>query len=488
MALSDKNIVITPNIGQTTDPKIVFSGADVSTSAQNITLQMYPTSGGTLSFEGSTGQLFSVTNTMTGTIYSVNDVSGIPSIEVLDTGLVKFAQYSGNVLLGSGTDNSVDKLQVTGTAIINGGIAMTSGWNRSLTLQSTFPGLIFNSNSTKWASINYDHSSNFVIRVGATSNDTFASGVSALTVNATTGAATFGSTVSASNITAEGNITGNAVNITGTYGGTITSSQITTGLGFTPYNSTNPSGYTSNTGTVTSVAGTGTVSGLSLSGTVTTTGNITLSGTLSVAASNFASQTANTFLVAPNGTGGTPTFRVIASADIVSSALGTGTANSTTYLRGDRTWATISGGAAVSNDTTTAANYYPMWTTLTTGTPTTVYVSSTKLYFNPSTGTLNSTVFNSLSDATQKKNVTTVSTATNTVQQLNGVEFNWIDNDKKSSGVIAQELEKVLPHLVDTDESGLKSVNYSGIIAYLIESIKELNAELKDIKEQINIR
>ena len=54
----------------------------------------------------------------------------------------------------------------------------------------------------------------------------------------------------------DSNITGTAANITGVYGGTLTSSQITTGLGFTPYNATNPSGYTSNTGTVTGVTGT----------------------------------------------------------------------------------------------------------------------------------------------------------------------------------------------------------------------------------------
>ena len=115
MALSDKNIVITPNIGSSSDPKIVFSGADASTGAQNITLQVYPTNSGTLSFEGSAGQLFSISNTMTGTIFSANDVSGIPSIEVLDNGLVKLAQYSGNVVLGTGLDNSSDKLQVTGS-------------------------------------------------------------------------------------------------------------------------------------------------------------------------------------------------------------------------------------------------------------------------------------------------------------------------------------------------------------------------------------
>lgn len=69
-------------------------------------------------------------------------------------------------------------------------------------------------------------------------------------------------------------------------------------------------------GTVTSVGGTGTVSGLTLTGTVTTTGNLTLGGTLSVTPSNFASQTANTFLAAPNGAAGTPTFRAIVAADI----------------------------------------------------------------------------------------------------------------------------------------------------------------------------
>jgi len=69
-------------------------------------------------------------------------------------------------------------------------------------------------------------------------------------------------------------------------------------------------------GTVTSVSGTGTVSGLSLSGTVTTSGSLTLGGTLAVLPSNFASQTANTVLAAPNGSAGTPTFRAIVAADV----------------------------------------------------------------------------------------------------------------------------------------------------------------------------
>ena len=123
MALSDKQLLIVPNVGQTADPKIVFSGADASTAAQNITLQVYPTNGGTLSFEGSTGQLFSIANTMTGTIFSANDVSGIPSIEILDTGLIKLGQYGGNVVLGSGTDLGWSRLQAFGLLSTGNGTA-----------------------------------------------------------------------------------------------------------------------------------------------------------------------------------------------------------------------------------------------------------------------------------------------------------------------------------------------------------------------------
>jgi hypothetical protein len=113
-------ILITPNTGSTTagqDPTIKFQGTGNST---DITQRV--TSTGSLSFEGTTGQLFSITDSMSGTIYSVNDVSGIPSIEVLDTGLVKLAQYSGNIVLGSATDTGLAKLQVTGAISATGTI------------------------------------------------------------------------------------------------------------------------------------------------------------------------------------------------------------------------------------------------------------------------------------------------------------------------------------------------------------------------------
>jgi len=113
MGDADKDIIIKPETSETSDPSIVFkSGA---TSGDPITLSV--TDDGTtstLSFDGSAGQLFSVTNSFTGTIFSVNDVSGVPSIEVEDDGTVRLAEFSGNVLIGYATDQNTGKLQVNG--------------------------------------------------------------------------------------------------------------------------------------------------------------------------------------------------------------------------------------------------------------------------------------------------------------------------------------------------------------------------------------
>jgi Chaperone of endosialidase len=71
------------------------------------------------------------------------------------------------------------------------------------------------------------------------------------------------------------------------------------------------------------------------------------------------------------------------------------------------------------------------------------------------------------------------------VRQLRGVSFEWRSDipsaDGRSGsdlGVIAQEVEQVFPELVTTDEHGYKLVNYAGLIAPLIEALKELDARL----------
>jgi hypothetical protein len=105
---------------------------------------------------------------------------------------------------------------------------------------------------------------------------------------------------------------------------------------------------------------------------------------------------------------------------------------------------------------------------------------STKLTFNPSTGLLTVVDINSTSDLNLKENVQTVENALETINTLRGVSFDWKETGRSSYGVIAQELEEVLPELVNDGE--VKSVNYNGIIGVLIEAIKELKKEVEDLK------
>ena len=84
------------------------------------------------------------------------------------------------------------------------------------------------------------------------------------------------------------------------------------------------------------------------------------------------------------------------------------------------------------------------------------------------------------SDINLKENIKTVENSLNTLTQLRGVSFDWKETGKGSYGVIAQELEEVLPDLINTGE--VKSVNYNGIIGVLIEAVKELKKEIEELK------
>ena len=139
----------------------------------------------------------------------------------------------------------------------------------------------------------------------------------------------------------------------------------------------------------------------------------------------------------------------------------------------------------ITNDTATNLNtFYPLLSNnVTSGTLTAANTSSTKLYYNANTGTLSATNFNTLSDATLKENIVIMTNPLDIINQVNGVEFNWKDNGNKSAGFIAQELERVLPHLVGTGPDGTKTVNYLGIIAYLVETVKELGKQIKQIEK-----
>jgi hypothetical protein len=151
----------------------------------------------------------------------------------------------------------------------------------------------------------------------------------------------------------------------------------------------------------------------------------------------------------------------------------------------------ISGGGGgsitVSDDNSTNATRYPVFEDVTSGTSSTINVASTKLQFNPSTGTLSATVFTSLSDETQKTNITPIANALDLVMQMNGVYYDWIDKHNTGSvGVIAQEMEKILPEVVTTNDRGLKTVSYGNIVGVLIEAIKEQQIRIEELERKLD--
>ena len=117
------------------------------------------------------------------------------------------------------------------------------------------------------------------------------------------------------------------------------------------------------------------------------------------------------------------------------------------------------------------------------------------LTFNGSTlsvtGNINATsdiiAFHS-SDQRLKDNIIPIDNPIEKVKQISGVEFDW--NDKQDFhtghdiGVIAQEIEEVLPDIVRLNDKGFKQVRYEKIIALLIEAIKEQQKELEELKNK----
>lgn len=132
----------------------------------------------------------------------------------------------------------------------------------------------------------------------------------------------------------------------------------------------------------------------------------------------------------------------------------------------------------VADDTTTNGSRYLLFANQTSSVLSSAYVSSTKLSFNPSTGVLSSTTVTGSSDERLKTNIETIDTPLDIISQLRGVSFDRIDSGQKDYGVIAQEIEKVLPDVVHNDASGYKTVSYTSIIGILIEAIKQQQEQI----------
>ena len=100
--------------------------------------------------------------------------------------------------------------------------------------------------------------------------------------------------------------------------------------------------------------------------------------------------------------------------------------------------------------------------------------------------TVNAGTVNTTSDERAKEDITPITGALGKVQQLGGYSFTLKATDEKSSGVIAQEVQKVMPELVQEGAEGLLSVQYGNMVGLLIEAIKEQQAQIDELKQKLN--
>ena len=255
-------------------------------------------------------------------------------------------------------------------------------------------------------------------------------------------------------------------------------------------------------GTVTSVGGTGTVSGLTLTGTVTTSGNLTLGGTLSLTSGNVTGGLGYTPYNSTNPSGytsfaepgifsggGTPTLASGVTGAEVRSLIGAGTSSTA------GTVTQVSNGNGMNFTNITGSG------TVTLGTPTTLTATTTnavttsshthaitgflKLTGGTVTGTITATDFQLSSDRRLKNNIRSLP-----IKKLNtNYKTFTFKNDKANRlrvGVIAQELKKTNPEFISTDENGMLAVSYTDVhsaeIAYLKQENERISAELKTLK------
>jgi len=105
---------------------------------------------------------------------------------------------------------------------------------------------------------------------------------------------------------------------------------------------------------------------------------------------------------------------------------------------------------------------------------------------SPTFVTVTATDFNTTSDVSLKTNISTFENPLDVLSSLRGVAFDWIDNGKSEIGVIAQEVEKVLPELVSTNKEGIKSVKYGNLVAVLIEAVKDQQSQINELKSKLS--
>ena len=110
--------------------------------------------------------------------------------------------------------------------------------------------------------------------------------------------------------------------------------------------------------------------------------------------------------------------------------------------------------------------------------------TTTPAYLLEVAGAIGATAFTNTSDRSLKTNIKTIDNPLDKILSLRGVTFNWKSDNTPSVGLIAQEVEQIFPELVMGSE-GARSVQYSNLVAPLIEAVKEQQKQIEDLKLRV---
>ena len=100
------------------------------------------------------------------------------------------------------------------------------------------------------------------------------------------------------------------------------------------------------------------------------------------------------------------------------------------------------------------------------------------------TGVATATDFDATSDIRLKTNIKLIDDPLAKVIQIEGVSFNWKEDNKAALGVIADQVQEIIPELVRGDDP--KTVNYNGFIGLLIEAVKEQQTQIDNLNERLS--